>query len=411
MPIDATKPEDGVPAAKATLRSNLQAADDGIKAGVSTNANNAITINAASFLGGGAAGTNDRQFIKILCTFAAMVMPTFADDVPAGKVVKLVAYGSSTAMSDTPQVSGGASLVKPASAFYATTQRYEATVYEVDTNTGSKRRLAVGSEAADMSSLGAGAASRQLSSGGLQAPAQAAAAGYTELVFQEEFEDYSGIDMNDDRTAGFNFYRFMPFEEGVLPTGGIVVSNGVLTLTGGPDYNYGLGSTCGTGNDQWIGFDALGGAYFEARIAFDPFVSGPGWPAFWSMASEHLWDVDPHNVPAWIEADFMDKYFEDDTQYITGGHWWVDADPSPIDNAATIFPTVSGYDWEEFHIYGFLWVPGSRWEPYRDNIQTAVLSYSEYPFLANGDSQSWPVILGSHGHPMQVDWVRVWAAP
>jgi hypothetical protein len=49
---------------------------------------------------------------------------------------------------------------------------------------------------------------------GLQAPAQAAAAGYTRLVFQEEFDDTSGIDMADTRQPGFNFYRNRPFGYG-----------------------------------------------------------------------------------------------------------------------------------------------------------------------------------------------------
>jgi CARDB len=237
---------------------------------------------------------------------------------------------------------------------------------------------------------------------GLHPPPQAAAAGYTRLVFREEFHDYSGMDMADTRQAGFNFYRRIPFGLGVNSTSNIVVSNSVLTLTGGPNWNYGLGSTCGIGGNQWVGFDITGGAYFEASIAFDPFVSAPGWPAFWSMANEHLWGT----ASGWIECDFFDKFFENDTQYIAGGHWW-----DPGDNAAVFFPTVSGgYDWEQFHVYGTLWLPGDRWRFYRDNVFIGDVLYSTHSFLANGDSQSWPVILGSDGHPMQVDWVRVWAA-
>jgi hypothetical protein len=221
-------------------------------------------------------------------------------------------------------------------------------------------------------------------------------------VFQEEFDDYSGIDMNDNRTAGFKFYRFIPFGGGVLPRGGIVIANSVLTLSGGTNYNYAMGSTCGKGGNQWVGFDVTGGAYFEASIAFEPLVSAPGWPAFWSMATEHLWGG---NNEGWIEANFFEKYWQNKTKYITGGHWW-----DPQDVPATVFPTVSGYDWEQFHIYGFLWVPGDRWRHYRDDVSIVQLPYSSYPFLANGDAQRWPVILGSGGHPMQVDWVRVWAA-
>lgn len=184
--IDPTKPIDGVPAEKADLRDNLAAAKSEIealqagtglandavtlakiqnaaasskllgsgsagaganyveitldstlimtgttidvpatKAGVSTNAGTAITVNAASF--------GNLEFIKILCTAAGAVTITLANDVPAGKTVELVRRGAGNV---TGQAGSGATLVKPASASHATTEQYEALVYEVDTNTG-----------------------------------------------------------------------------------------------------------------------------------------------------------------------------------------------------------------------------------------------------------------------------------
>jgi hypothetical protein len=236
---------------------------------------------------------------------------------------------------------------------------------------------------------------------GIQPPAQAAAAGYTSLVFCEEFLDTSGIDMADTRQPGFNFYRHVPF--GFPQTTELSVSNSILTFTGpGGTANYSLGSTCATTWPNWVGFDVTGGAYFEASIAFDPSIPAPGWPAFWSMADEHLWGG---NNTGWIEADFFEKFYEDTTRYLSGGHWW-----APSDTPAVSFLNVSGFNWQQFHTFGFLWVPGSRWQHYRDNVSTGSLRYSSYSFLANGDNQHWPVILGSDGHAMQVDWVRVWAA-
>jgi hypothetical protein len=122
------------------------------------------------------------------------------------------------------------------------------------------------------------------------------------------------------------------------------------------------------------------------------------------MAAEHLWGG---NQSGWIECDFFEKYFENTTQYISGGHWWAGVTG---DNAAVIFPTMSNFNWQQFHTFGMLWVPGNRWQSYRDNVSVGILPYSTYPFLANGDNQSWPLILGSDGHPMRVDWVRVWQA-
>jgi CARDB len=247
--------------------------------------------------------------------------------------------------------------------------------------------------------------------GGLTAPAQAAAQGYTELVFQEEFDDTSGIDMADSRQPGFNFYRFKPFGFGVLSTDEISISNSVLTLNqpiSGSDANYGMGSTCGIGNQQWIGFEQRSGGYFEASIAFGPPGASPGgWPAFWSMANEHLWGGDA-GQSGWIESDFFDK-FHTDSRYLTGGHWWL----NPSTPQSSVFtPNPVGLDYSQFHIFGSLWVPGNRWEGYRDNVSTGPHLFSTYPFLSNGDTQGWPVILGTGtAWPMQVDWVRVWAAP
>ena len=131
MPIDATKPLDGVAASKADLRANLQAAKTGIEAGVSSNSGTAITINAASF--------GDRQYLKVLCTAATAIAVTLANDGPVGKSVELVrtAAGNITAQpgSGATLVRSGATLVKPTSAFFSTTE--QSMVYEVDSNTGS----------------------------------------------------------------------------------------------------------------------------------------------------------------------------------------------------------------------------------------------------------------------------------
>lgn len=122
MPIDPTLPADDVAAEKGDLRDNLQAAKDGIEAAVTTNANTSITVNAASF--------GDHQFIKILCTSGSAITVSLAADVLAGRAVELVRYGAGNI---TAQAGSGASLVKPTSATHATTEQYEALVYEVDT--------------------------------------------------------------------------------------------------------------------------------------------------------------------------------------------------------------------------------------------------------------------------------------
>lgn len=121
-PLAATHPGSDEAGAIAAF---AQAAKDGVEAGVSTNGTTSITINAASF--------GDRQFIKILCSAATATTATLANDVPAGKTIELVAYHATATV--TAQAGSGATLDKPTSSSFATSEQYEAMVYEVDTNT------------------------------------------------------------------------------------------------------------------------------------------------------------------------------------------------------------------------------------------------------------------------------------
>ena len=186
------------------------------------------------------------------------------------------------------------------------------------------------------------------------------------------------------------------------------MSNSVLTLTSTPGgAGYGLGTTCGIGGNAWIGADFQNGGYFEFRTAFDPFGTLPGGQGFWSMACEHLWGG---NNVGWIECDFFEKFYADTTRYLSGGHWWTGPDPI-VNDPAVQTVTVSGFDWTQFHTFGLLWVPGNRWQHYRDNVSAGSVTYASLPFLVNGNSQRWGVIIGSDNNPTQVDWVRVWQAP
>lgn len=248
---------------------------------------------------------------------------------------------------------------------------------------------------------------------GLQAPAQAAAAGFTSLAFIEDFDDTSGIDMADTRQAGFNFYRATPFGFPQTPTSQILVSsNSILTVTSPADTaGYAIGTTCGIGNNQWIGFDAVGGAYFEARLAVDPDVQGAdGWPAFWSMASEHLWASSTAND--FMEMDFFEKLpLGSPTFYSSNTHDWDYPGPT-VENSANNFIEPGGaFNFEEFHSYGTLWVPGSHIAHYRDNVLIFTETYASNPWMADGDDNGYPIILGGDEWPLMVDWVRVWQAP
>ena len=120
-PLAATHPDSDEAVA---IAANAVAIKAGIEAGVSTNSGTAITVNAASF--------GDRQFIKILCTATSNVTVTLANDGVVGKVLEVVAYHATADV--TYQAGVGATLLKPASASFSTTEQYEAMVVEVDSN-------------------------------------------------------------------------------------------------------------------------------------------------------------------------------------------------------------------------------------------------------------------------------------
>jgi len=126
MPIDPTKPLDGVNAVKADLRVNLQAAKDGIETADSVLAGGSTTISATTF--------GNHTFARMRCTSGAAVTVTLGSNVLAGCALELVQYGTGLV---TAIAGAGATLVKPAAASTSTAAQYDAMIFEVDTNTGS----------------------------------------------------------------------------------------------------------------------------------------------------------------------------------------------------------------------------------------------------------------------------------
>jgi hypothetical protein len=249
------------------------------------------------------------------------------------------------------------------------------------------------------------------SGGGLQPPPQAAAAGYTRLVFREEFENYSGIDMSNSRQPGFNFYRHRPYGYPPVPTNEFSVSNSVLTLQqfSGDYAAMGLVSATAPRSTPpaWVGFAATGGAYFEARFRHgtDP---GGWWPSFWSDSADHMWEG---NYTQFWETDFYEKLPTAGNQWQSAAHHWIGVGQTDHNEWYT-YQTPAGYDFNDFHTYGLLWVPADHWGMYNDDNLVYTYSYSSFPWLALSDDKAWPCIIGTGKNwPMYIDWVRVWQAP
>jgi hypothetical protein len=118
MPIDPTKPADGVPASKSELRANLQAALDGIGGGGgSANTNTSITINAASF--------GDSMDYFLICTATSAVAVTLAADVPTKKTLHVLAKHATADVT----VDDNGSTSNLLTGLIATTAQYDSLVF------------------------------------------------------------------------------------------------------------------------------------------------------------------------------------------------------------------------------------------------------------------------------------------
>lgn len=241
-------------------------------------------------------------------------------------------------------------------------------------------------------------------------PPQAIAAGFTELAFSDEFLTADGIDINNTGQPGFNWYFARPFKYPPSPANNVSVADGVLTIDTDGHSNMGMLSIRKAGAG-WDGFAVTGGAYFEASIAFDPDVQSihpRGWPSFWTMGAGHLYGTES----PFIEVDF----FEYDTPsagkntYGAAIHDWIMAPTATKRNSnkSNFVARAGDVDWTKFNTVGGLVKPGEGIDFYFNNALTLTNPYSKYPWMAYADTEQLPVILGSDGWPMKVDWVRVW---
>lgn len=189
-------------------------------------------------------------------------------------------------------------------------------------------------------------------------PPQAAAAGYTALIFCDDFNDPASIDLaaagcpasgsgpcaaRDE--AGFKWFRAgKPFNYPETPKEGISVRDGVLTLDESSAANLAILTTYAREGGGFGGFSVKErGAYFEAAVSFDvppqswseanrPWYAPwrrradlwrVGWPAFWSMDTCHLYG----RCTPYMELDFFEYLsypFAGPDSYIGALHRWLD---------------------------------------------------------------------------------------
>ena len=269
-------------------------------------------------------------------------------------------------------------------------------------------------------------ANKAVQDGQPKAPPAAVAAGFTRLAFREEFNDLSGIDIDDTRKPGFNFYPKLAWGKYVLPEEYIQVKDGVLHLYNPINHAQSdLFSAVGAyQGGRYTGFAVGGGAYFEASIAFDPAFKKQhsdveGFPAFYSNPVEHFFLKTPQPYD-YLELDHMEYnsgWYPDASDYFHALIKWTVDDQGihrdfvdPVWKHRIIHVPESP-DFSRFNIFGALWVPGAEGKvnTYFNNQLRRSLTTKAYPKLRVGDDQHFIVILGAGQWPIRVDWVRVWA--
>jgi hypothetical protein len=261
---------------------------------------------------------------------------------------------------------------------------------------------------------------------GVSAPAPAAAAGYTSLVFCDDFTSTSTIDVNGTGNAGYNWYTRLPFGGAQTLPSAYSVANSVLTITStGLTGNWGL-----TTRDPYSGNgSAWTFGYFEASVNFNPNL-GPdseGWPSFWSLGAYH---TEYNNSDIWPELDFFEAYTGGESSYsgafVGTLHQWQNSGSINYQNSNNYQNT--SVNWNNWHTLGCLWVPGQvSWYLDGNLLMTQEYSATAPPNpLANTAGGITPtpagvfdildtaplgeqVIVGSSpGWPLNIDYVRVW---
>jgi hypothetical protein len=273
-------------------------------------------------------------------------------------------------------------------------------------------------------------------------PADPGKSGY-KLVFDDEFNNPGTIDWRDTRQAGFNWYLGGFFGGKTASAGALKVQNGVLTLAAADHTQIGTAGPLVHGHG-WMGKVFGGGAYIEARLAFDPDQQPHprAWPAFWSMAIEHMQGVAAGTFEHFIEDDFFEADTNSAGANSYGGaiHDWfgVYKVTCPVTHYCSfvndgrssfrnhVIHVATATDWRQFHIFGQLWQPASATADghaayYFDNKPTG----DQVSWPANGnpgaaadapfaviDQDHLVIILETGGgQEMRVDWVKVWQKP
>lgn len=246
-------------------------------------------------------------------------------------------------------------------------------------------------------------------------PPQAAAVGYTVHTFSSNFRA-SEVDLAGTFKSAFKWYPWKFFGKMTNLTSISANSDGSITLLGdatGPNGQLATASPA-SGTPGFVGMAFGAGGYFEAVLKFNPqdIIKNDfrGWPSWWSMAIEHManldtaqWPGQPKGYEHFIEVDFFEYdlsgYVKSGKLNYFGGtmHDWFGLYGKGYNRLSLPYSTIVrkvpvNTDFTQYHRYGFLWVPA-----------TAIANgFAEYYFDGQkvGEATLWSESTGQEPPPI-----------
>jgi hypothetical protein len=254
------------------------------------------------------------------------------------------------------------------------------------------------------------------------APPPASQVGYTINSFSSNFTA-STVDVQGTKNRGFKWYYWDLYSTRADPKSVVLNPDGSVTLHGDGTGAAGQLVTAVqyTATNSYVGATFSGGAYVEAELKFDPKAVAAAsavqaWPAFWALQLEG--NILP-NLSQWhgqaagylhsIELDFFEAnhYAAGTLATAYGGamhDWYGVLDKTcghglcqasmPYRTGMRLAP--NGTDFDQFHRYGFLWVPAT----------VSTMGYAEFYFDGEqvGPTQQWELFADQPPPPTNQRW-------
>jgi hypothetical protein len=271
-------------------------------------------------------------------------------------------------------------------------------------------------------------------------PAPAAAAGFTHVVFEDDFTTNDTIAPTQNAASGYKWYWSFDITSttpwtvqtaataasvsdagpgtNASPRGGILTVNGpgepndALITVPGWSLNNGNATLPAEGNGNWS--HAYFEAYIQSRIDGNSSTSpSSGWPAFWSWSIQGLRNFgfggSSLTTASYSEIDFYETYGtifgNQPGNWTATMHQW----PANVSSDGNTQHTDNGW-----HTFGCLWIStgtgAGQVKFYYDGVQVdKAIDSGTGQTQFSLESLSQFIVLGSgKGWNMNVDWVRVW---